>query len=58
VIDPRTKLPIERAGLAWVRAPSGLAAEAWSTAALVLGYVPASAAIHSHGFENATHDGP
>jgi thiamine biosynthesis lipoprotein len=58
VLDPRTRTPVARAGLAWVRAPSGLEAEGWSTAALVLGYVPASAAILSHGFENDTHDRP
>jgi len=58
VLDPRTRRPVERAGLAWVRARSGLVAEAWSTAALVLGYVPASAAILSHGFEHDTHDRP
>ena len=57
VIDPRTKQPIERAGLAWVRAPNGLVAEAWSTAGLVLGYVPPSATITEHGFENEEHDG-
>ena len=57
VIDPRMKQPVEGMRIAWVRAQSGLEAEAWSTAALVLGYVPASAAIAEHGFENDTHDG-
>jgi thiamine biosynthesis lipoprotein len=57
VVDPRTRAPVERAGLAWARAGSGLVAEAWSTAALVLGYVPACAAIDTHGFENDEHDG-
>jgi thiamine biosynthesis lipoprotein len=52
VLDPRTRHPVERAGLAWVRASGGLLAEAWSTAALVLGYVPACAAIAEHGFES------
>jgi len=56
VVDPRTKSPVERAGIAWVRAQSGLVAEAWSTAALVLGYVPACAAIRAHGFEERDHD--
>jgi thiamine biosynthesis lipoprotein len=56
VLDPRARQPVERGGLAWVRAPSGLVAEAWSTAALVLGYVPACAAIRAHGFEECLHD--
>ncbi len=56
VVDPRTRQPVERAGIAWVRAASGLEAEAWSTAALVLGYVPPSAAIHGHGFETEAHE--
>ncbi|MBK7643101.1 MAG: FAD:protein FMN transferase [Planctomycetes bacterium] len=56
VVDPRTRNPVERGGLAWVRAPSGLLAEAWSTAALVLGYVPDSAAITDHGFEDEEHE--
>jgi thiamine biosynthesis lipoprotein len=57
VVDPRTKTPVERSGLAWVRASSGLVAEAWSTAALVLGYVPACAALRAHGFEKGDHAG-
>jgi FAD:protein FMN transferase len=52
VLDPRTRRPVARAGLAWVRASGGLLAEGWSTAALVLGYVPACAAITGHGFES------
>jgi len=56
VLDPRTHEPVERSGLAWVRASSGLVAEAWSTAGLVLGYVPACAAISAHGFEDDQHD--
>jgi len=56
VLDPRTHRPVERAGLAWVRAPCGLVAEAWSTAALVLGYVPDCAAIRAHGFESDGHE--
>lgn len=58
VLDPRTKLPVERSGIAWARGATGLEAEAWSTAALVLGYVPPSAPIHEHGFENEAHDRP
>ncbi len=56
VFDPRTKTPVERSGLAWVRASSGLVAEAWSTAALVLGYGPDCAAITEHGFEKDGHE--
>jgi thiamine biosynthesis lipoprotein len=56
VVDPRLRSPVERSGIAWVRATSGLVAEAWSTAALVLGYVPACAAIRAHGFEECLHD--
>jgi len=56
VVDPHRKAPVERAGLAWVRAPSGLVAEVWSTAALVLGYVPDCAAIRAHGFEKDGHE--
>jgi thiamine biosynthesis lipoprotein len=37
VLDPRTGEPAERRGGATVVAPSGLAADAWSTALLVLG---------------------
>jgi len=56
VVDPRTRAPVERSGIAWVRAASGLLAEAWSTAALVLGYVPACAAIRAHGLEERDDD--
>ena len=48
IIDPRTRRPVRRATAAWVAAPTAAAADAWSTALMVLSPDRAAALLEDH----------
>ncbi|RMD81778.1 MAG: FAD:protein FMN transferase, partial [Candidatus Dadabacteria bacterium] len=56
IINPRTGAPVEASRSATVRAPTATAAEAWSTALVVLGR-RGLAALHARGYEGVLVEG-